>query len=197
MSYTITASPPVLTPSPASITVGGTSGLDSSSQSLAFALSNQGAFTWTATVTTSSGGSWLTLSNSSGSVASGAFAILTLEVNRGAVVPGTYQGQIQLQATTNGQVLTQNIPVTFNVETNRLIANATGVAFSSFPSRSVLTRSVTVSNSWEATGVNWQAQSDQGWLTVTASGTTGTPLVLTASPTGLTAGQYTAHVTIS
>ena len=197
LSVTITMAPPTLTAAPTSITLGGTTGLDTSGQTLTFSIdTNQNAFAWTATPTTSSGGSWLSVGSSSGTVSSTSTSI-TVNANRSLLAAGTYQGQIQLQATVNGSVVTQNVSVTLNVDPNRLVANATGVAFSSFPSRAVLTRSLSVTNTWGATGVHWQTQSDQSWLTATASGTTGSPLVLTADPTTLSPGQYTAHLTIS
>ena len=193
----ITMEAPTLTATPTSLTLGGATGLDTSAQTLTFSVDTyQSVYPWTATVTTSNGGSWLTLSASSGTV-SGSNSTITVNANRSNLAAGSYQGQIQLQTTIGNSVLTQNIPVTLNVDVNQLVANATGVAFSSFPSRSVLTRTLNVTDTWGATGVHWQTQSDQSWLTATSSGTTGTPLVLTANTTGLTPGQYTAHVTIT
>jgi WD40 repeat protein len=61
----------------------------------------------------------------------------------------------------------------------------------------VLTRSIGVLNTWRAPNVTWQAQSNQPWLAVTASGTTGSPLQLTANAGGLADGQYSAQVTVS
>lgn len=193
----ITLVAPIMTVGPTGISLGGTTGLDTSAQTLTFSINtNLNAYAWTATPTTSTGGAWLNLSASTGMV-SGSNVTVTVNANRSLLAAGTYQGQIQLQTTVNGSVLTQNIPVTLNVDPNRLVATATGVAFSSFPSRSVLTRTLNVANTWGVTGVHWQTQSDQSWLTATTSGTTGSPLVLTANPTGMTPGQYTAHLTIT
>jgi hypothetical protein len=83
------------------------------------------------------------------------------------------------------------------VDANRLIVNATGVGLSSFPSRQVLMRTLAVANSWGVPGVNWQASSDQPWLSVTPSGTTSVPLNVTANPTGLAPGQYFANVSVT
>jgi hypothetical protein len=193
----ITMVAPAMTVTPSSINLGGAAGLDVSAQTLTFSINtNRNAYAWTATPTTASGGSWLNLSASSGMV-SGSNSTLSVNASRSQLAAGTYTGQIQLQTTVNGSVLTQNIPVKLNVDPNRLIVNATGVAFSSFPSRAVLTRTLGVANTWGVTGVHWQAQSAQTWLTVTPGGTTGAPLVLTANPTGLAAGQYTAQVVIT
>jgi hypothetical protein len=76
--------------------------------------------------------------------------------------------------------------------------SATGVAFSSFPARQVLSRTLRVFNTREgATGVPWTATESASWLTVTASGVTGDALVLTANASGLPAAQYVADVTVS
>lgn len=197
LTVTITMVAPTVSGAPTSLTLGGATGLDVSAQTVSFSINTgHNAFAWTATTTTSSGGSWLNLSASSGMV-SASNATFSVNASRNLLAAGTYPGQIQLQATVNGSVLTQNIPVTLNVDPNRLVANAIGVAFSSFPSRSVLTRTLNVTNTWGVTGVHWQTQSDQSWLTATTSGTTGSALVLTANPTSLAPGQYTAHLTIT
>jgi hypothetical protein len=87
------------------------------------------------------------------------------------------------------------------VEQNRLLVTSTGVALSKFPSRSVLARTLRVSDTRAEGDVAWNAVDDAAWLTVTNSGTTagedGGALVLTADPTGLAAGQYYAMVDIS
>lgn len=193
----ITVVAPTLTVTPSSIVLGGASGLDVSPQTLTFSINTtKNTYAWAASPTTASGGVWLNLSTTSGTV-SGTSSTISIDASRALLATGTYTGQIHLQTTVNGLLLTQTIPVTLNLDTNRLVVNAAGVAFSSFPSRSVLTRTLNVANTWGVTGVHWQAQSDQTWLTATATGTTGAPLVLTANPSGLVPGQYTAHVTVT
>ena len=197
LAVTVTLNAPTLSLSSQQITLGGVSGLDMSTQPLSFSLNtSQNAFPWTITATTTGGGAWLQASAASGTV-SGTSAAVTINAARAGLASGTYKGQIQVQATVNGMPVSAAIPVTLNVDSNRLLVSAAGVAFSSFPSRQVLTRSLNVSNTWGASGVHWQTQADQSWLSVTASGTTGSPLVLTANPAGLGAGQYTAHVTVT
>ena len=197
LPVTITMLPAAFTASPSQIVLGGASGLDQSAQSLSFSLNtNQNAYAWTITPTTTTGGNWLNVSASSGTV-SGSNATVNINATVGQLAAGSYMGQLALKATINGAVVTQNVPVTLNIEPNRVLVNAIGVAFSSFPSRQVLTRSLSVSDTWGVPGVHWQTQSDQTWLTATTSGTTGAPLTLTASPTGLAPGQYTAHLTVS
>ena len=80
----------------------------------------------------------------------------------------------------------------------KLFLSADGVALSSTPGKSVLTRSIEVDRTTGRAQAAWTASSDQSWLSVTASGTTGGKLTVQADTTGLTADQeYTANVTVS
>jgi hypothetical protein len=92
----------------------------------------------------------------------------------------------------------QVLPVTFNMEANRLVVTASGVGLSSIAGNAVLSRTVQVLSAVGRTDVPWSASSDSAWLSVTASGTTGSNLVLTANISGiaLDATQF-ANVTIT
>jgi hypothetical protein len=189
---------PTLTVSPSTITLGGTDGLSETPQPLQISL-NTGTSTypWTATFTTQAGGAWLTSDTAAGTVGS-AGATVNLSANYAAVAAGTYTGSVQVQATVNGAVITQTIPVTLNKEQDWLYVSADGVAFSQFPSRSTLTRTLQVTSSEGLSDIPWTASSDQSWLSVTPSGTTGGSLILTANPAGLASDQeYIANVTIT
>ena len=153
-------------------------------------------FPWTATLTTSSGGNWLTADVTSGMV-SDAGAVIVVNADRASMPRGEYQGQLQVTANINGGLVHASNPVTLRVEDDRLVVESNGVAFSSFPSRSVLQRTLRVTDSWRLRTVAWQASADQSWLTVTPGGTTDGNLALTANPAGLADGQYTATVTIT
>jgi sugar lactone lactonase YvrE len=114
------------------------------------------------------------------------------------VSPGSYTGAVRVQTTVKGVVISQSVPITLNKEGHWLYVSAQGAAFSSFPSRSVLTRTLQVTSSQNRTDVPWTATSDQSWMSVTASGLTGGSLILTANPAGLQADQeYIANLTIS
>src|SRR5262249_27142984 len=66
------------------------------------------------------------------------------------------------------------------------------------PARSVLTRKVKIFSSTGRTDTPWSASSDQSWLAVTASGTTGGTITLTANPSGLAQNQvHFATVSVS
>lgn len=189
---------PTLQVSPASIVLGGTDGLSQAPQNFAITL-NTGANTylWSASVSTVTGGSWLSLGTTSGDVGTSPVNV-TADADYAAVSPGSYTGSIQIQAVVKGMTVTQTVPVVLNKEGDWLYVSADGVAFSNFPSRTVLTRTLAVTSSQGLTNIPWSAKSDQSWLSVTSSGTTGGSLTLTANPVGLTPDQeYIAHVTIS
>jgi hypothetical protein len=192
---TVNMSAPILTTSLSAIALGGDSGLETAPVPLAFSLgTGTNAYPWTLTATTTSGGNWLTVSSASGTVAS---ANVTVDVDADfQLATGTYTGQIELRATVNGVVLTRTLQVTLRIEGPRLLVTDTGVAFSSFPTRQVLTRALEVRDTRDETGIPWQATSSAAWLQTTLTGDTGDPLVLTADASALAVGQYFADVTV-
>jgi hypothetical protein len=79
-----------------------------------------------------------------------------------------------------------------------LMVSSLGVALSSFPGRSTLTRTLDVRASQMRTDITWTATADQSWLSVTPGGMSGGSLTLTANPSGLAADQlYIANVKVS
>jgi hypothetical protein len=181
----------------ASVLVGGAAGLDVAAVPLGFSLNTaQKAHPWTVELATDTGGSWLRTNVANGLVDAGGTTI-NISADRSQLAPGVYSGTLTLRATINGQVLTRLLLVRLNHDSNRLVVSAAGVAFSSFPSREVLTRSLKVFNAWDVAATRWNATSDQSWLSVTPSGTSADTLVLNADAGALAPGQYFATVTIS
>jgi len=77
-----------------------------------------------------------------------------------------------------------------------LSVSTLGVALSSVPGRSIVSRTLAVTAS-RGTAVAWTAEADQPWLRVTPSGTTADTLTVTAEPTGLAADhQYLGAVVV-
>ena len=185
-AFSVTVTAPTLMVTQGSLLLGGTDGLSTATpQPLNFAVSTgTAAHPFAVTFTTTSGGNWLSANLTSGTVAS-AGAAIQVSGNRTGMVGGTYTGQVKLAVTVGTLVLTQSVPVTFNVEANRIVVGASGVGFLSASSGSVLTRTVTAFSPTGSTTTPWQAASDQSWLTVTPSGVTGGAITLTAVPTGL------------
>jgi hypothetical protein len=205
VTVTTTVLAPTLTVGATDFTLGGDDGLSATTLPLTFSLSSGTTnhtfanHTFTITPTTDSGGDWLRPSVTAGAIgATGA----TLDINavRGSLVGATYTGQLSLNVTVKNVVLSQLLPVTYNIEASRIVVGAAGVGLSSSPApaRSVLTRAVPVFSSIGRNDVPWQASSDQSWLDVTASGSTGQSITLTADPSGLAADQtHFATVTVT
>ncbi len=183
-----------------SILLGGEEGVSLEPQVLNLALDTDSvAHPFVVQVSTDSGGSWLQPSVTSGSL-NGSGASVSINAVPASLAGGTYTGQLVVSVTVRDLVLTETLPVTFNLEANRLVVGTSGVMLSSSPSpaRSVLTRSVTVHSSIDRANVPWSASSNQSWLTVTASGVTGEQIALSADPTGLSADTtHFATVTIT
>ena len=91
-------------------------------QSIAILNTGQGAMNWTATAQTLTGSNWLSLSQSSGTVARPFldFSSVDVIVNAGTLSAGNYFGQIQVRASGAG-----NSPQTVSVILNVLPLNST------------------------------------------------------------------------
>ncbi len=126
-----------------------------------------------------------------------------------AIGAGTHTGTITVRACMNSancstgelagspQVVSVTYTVGALVRRHALVASQTGVGLAALPSRSVLTRTVAVSDSL-GHAVPWSAVSNQTWLSVTSTGVTPGDLVVTASPVGLAADQtHFATVTVT
>lgn len=198
IAVNVTVSNPSFSLAPSPIVIGGNDGLTPGTQTLEISLgTGSNAYPWSATVQTTTGGSWLHIGSSSGAVG-GSGTSISVDGDYASISPGSYSGTVQIQATVKGVILTQSVPVTLNKEGHWLYVSSQGAAFSRFPSRSVLTRTLQISSSQNRTDVPWAATSDQSWLSVTASGVTGGALVLTANPGGLQADrEYIANVSIA
>lgn len=196
--FDVTVQAPVLAVTQAAVMLGGDDGRSAPTATLAFSVSAGAAIhPYTITPTTTSGGAWLAASAASGDVGA-AGAEVTLTGDRAVSGSGTFAGQVRVSVTVKDLVLTKDVPVTLNLEEHRIAAAAGGVGFSSTPGRSVLTRTLTVSDTLGRTDVPWVASADQPWLTVTPSGQTGQGLTLTADPSGLvTETTHFATVTVS
>jgi hypothetical protein len=200
VTYTVTEKSPVLTADQASLVLGGADGLGATSQPLSFRLATvTGRCDYTVTLATSAGGTWLHASAAVGTIGPGSgSATLQVSADTAGLAPGSYAGSVQLDCVVRGVPLSKAIPVTFNVESSRLLLGATGVGLTSAPTRSVLARDVVVRSAEGRASIPWQASSDQPWLSVTASGLVGEVIHLVADPTGLPDGATTfATVTVT
>jgi hypothetical protein len=141
-------------------------------------------------------GNWLALDKRSGATSGVADQILLSPLRTG-LQPGTYAKSLAFTVVVNGDTLNATVPVTFNLDTHRLIASENGVGFTSTPSFSRLTHTIKVNSNFSLP-VAWTASSSDPWLTVTPSGQGGGNLQLTANANGLPSDQLaTATITIS
>jgi hypothetical protein len=199
LAFTLTVTAPSLSVTEAAYAFGGDDGLAAlTALGVHFSLSTgRASYPFSVTLTTDSGGNWLTVDHSSGSVGAGGTSV-NLSVNPATLPGGTYTGEIHVATNVNGMNFDEARPVTLNIEANRIVVSASGVGLSKIAGRSVLTRTVKVLSAIGRTDTPWSATSDSSWLTVTPSGVTGGDLVLAADPTSAPADttQF-ANVTIT
>jgi hypothetical protein len=193
VTFTVDPPAPVLTVSPTSLSFSGTAG-GSSPAAKAIDVSNTGGGTlsWTA----SENVSWLSLSPTSGTNA----GTITVTPSISGLAAGTYTTNITVTATgASGSPAT--IPVTFTVDPSvsppSLSVSPASVSFSATQGgASPAAKTLTVSNTGGGT-MSWTAAADVLWLGVApASGTNNGTVTLTPNTAGLSAGTYTATVTI-
>lgn len=193
LPVSLTLSRPTLTVTPAEIVLGGPVGRTFDQLPVNISL-NTGTTAHPWSVSTPP--SWLQLNQTSGTVQATPASLL-LEPVRDGVDPGTLTTPLTFTATVNGDTVTKVVPVSFNLDTHRLLASETGVAFTSTPTWTRLTRTLKVRSSF-GLPVAWTATSTQPWLTATASGISGDNLVLSADPSSLMADQlYEASITLT
>jgi hypothetical protein len=148
---------------------------------------------------------WLPTPAVSGGGGSGT---VTVGVSVGGLAPGTYTTSFMVGiARSDGTPLGyRDATVTLVVHPapqpvpagTQLLVGAEGVALTSTPGLSRLSRTLTVGTSRGGPAVAWTATASQGWLHVTAAGAAGDPLVLTANPAGLaTDAVHEALVTVA
>jgi len=107
---------------------------------------------------------------------------------------GTTTTTLTATATVNGDTISVPINVTVNRDQRKLLFSEAGVAFSSTPSWSRLTRTVSVKDNFGLPS-NWTVSTNQPWLTATKLGN---QVTLTANPAALPADVISyATVTLS
>jgi Malectin domain/Viral BACON domain len=184
------AAPPTLSVVTTTLTFGATvGGANPATQTAAVSNSGTGTLNWTA----SGNQTWLTVSPGSGTNA----GTLTIGAVTGSLTVGSYSGAV----TVTGGGSTQTVPITFNVTaapTPVLTLAATALSFSAISGgANPATQTVNVSNTGGGT-LNWNASSNQTWLTVSpVSGTNAGTLTLGAAIGSLAAGTYSGSVTVS
>lgn len=177
---------PTISMSATSVVLGGTDGMGPFTGDLSFTLNTgSNAYPFTVSLSDSVSPTWLQSTATSGTVSAMAPATLTLRADLPSLQPAIYLVTTRVSVTVKDRVITTAVPVTLNWQSHRLFVPHNGIALSSFPSRSVLSRTLNVLSSRARSDIAWTAQSDRAWLTVTPSGVTGGSLQLTADPSAL------------
>ncbi len=197
LAYSVNITNPTLSGIPSSILLGGEDGLSTGAHDVSFSINTGSAsHPYTISLITDDGKPWLKTSKANGTT-SATEQTIKLSADTAGITSGTFTGKATIQAKVGTLTLSKEVAVKLNKEANRIVVSATGVAFSSLPNRSSLTRDLKVLSSIDRTDVPWTAKSDQTWLTVTASGVTGGSLKLTANPSNLATDHvYFATVTV-
>jgi len=140
VNVTMTLTKATLTANPAGVTLGGSNGRDFSGVPVQLSL-NTGAnsFAWTSTPSAS----FIQRSPVSGSTAATPLTV-TLAPNASGLTGGTHNGSVNFTLQVNGDTVSNNLPVTFNLEAHKLLVDGNGVAFANTPGISKLTRTVQV-----------------------------------------------------
>jgi len=188
----------IITPSlyvnPTSLAFGRSNGgLDANGKTVTLSLNTAtNAYGWTANVSDP----WIQVMPVSGTVSSTPFPV-TVRIDPTGLAEGTYSGTVTFTAQVNGLTVNSILPVQLQLDTHRIVVSDVGVALTSTPTLSRLTRALKVRSSRGA-DVSWTAASSQSWLGVTSSGTTSDDLLLTADPAGLAADTvHYASVTVT
>jgi len=192
VTFNITSAP-TLSVTPSMLTFAGqTGGSNPGSQSLMVSGSPGSlSFTATAAVTTPPGGSWLSVTPTSGSTP----ATLTVSANISGLSTGSYSGTVTVSATGATPV---TIPVTLTLSTQpQFTATPTSVSFT-YTVGGTLPAAQNVMLGSTGSAISFTAAGAMPWVGVTPTiGTTPATLSITANPAGLAPGSYSSMVTVT
>jgi archaellin len=122
----------------------------------------------------------------------------TITLQAAGMPPGRHEGRVEVTATIKGYIMRKSFDLIVKQEERKLLADYYGIAFSDFPSKSVLARSIMIRANSPGESFSWKASSNQSWLSVSSEGLTGESLQITADPSSLLADQFhEAVVTIA
>jgi Viral BACON domain len=184
--------PPRLVVSPSSLTFSYQQGGTVPSSQTVSVTSSSSAIDFTDSV--ASGGSWLSVSPSSGRTPSS----LGVSVSPGSLAAGTYSGSVQVSAGTGSVTIPVTLTVT-STSTTRLVVSPTSLAFGYQQGGTVpSSQSISVTSS-SSTAISFtDSTSGASWLSVSrTSGSTPSSIVVSVNPGSLAAGTYNASVQVS
>jgi len=164
-------------------------------QALTISKSGLGTLTWTAT----SNSAWLTL-NSATSASGSNLGSVNVGVNPSGLTVGAHSGVITIIGA-GAANSPQTVTVTFDITaapTPTIGLSATALSFSAVQGGSnPANKTITISNSGNGT-LTWTATESSNWLNLSpASGTGNSTITVSIVTTGMTAGTYSAPITIA
>jgi uncharacterized protein (TIGR03437 family) len=165
-----------------------------------------GSLSFTANASTTSGGSWLSISPANGTATPSSPASLTITATPGSIAPGTYSGTI----TVIGAGSTVNVAVTLSVSapTSIILVSQSGLSFTSVAQGGVpLPQNFGILNTGQGS-MSWTATtatlSGGDWLQISpSSGTVQRPyldvslVTVSIDPSTLAAGTYYGRIQVS
>jgi uncharacterized protein (TIGR03437 family) len=183
-----------------------TQGIGALTQQLHVSNTGGGSLSFTANVTTSSGGSWLTISPANGTATPSSPASLTVTATPGSLAPGTYSGTV----TITGAGSTINVPVTLSVSapTAVILVSQSALSFTAVAQGGVpLPQNFGILNTGQGP-MSWTAAattiSGGNWLQISpSSGTVLRPYLdvslvkVSINPSTLAAGTYYGRIQVS
>lgn len=170
-------------------------GVPPAAQTLTLSNGGTGTATWTA----SSNSTWLTL-NGTSSVAGSNLGSITVAVNPNGLAVGSRSSIITIVGPGSGNS-PQTVTVTFDITaapTPTIGLSATSLSLTATQGGSnPAAKTISISNSGSGT-LNWTATENTSWLSLSpASGTGAGTLSISVATAGLTAGTYSAPITIA
>lgn len=166
---------PAVISGPDAIDLGSITGHDLSAKALTLSLNtDSGEYPWSVKGVPD----WMTISSTSGTISK---APLTLSLTPSGYSAEKKSAQLIFSVAVNGTNITKSVNIVSNIGVKKLLASEVGVAFTSIPGWSILSRTIKISDNF-GLPTNWAAKSNQPWLRVSQSGYS---LTLTADPATL------------
>ncbi len=209
VSFVVTAATPgLLAVSNQSLSLAVTQGASPVSLSLTVSNQGSGSIPFTASAATTTGGNWLSMPPTSGSLTPTTNQVLTITVAPGALGVGTYNGVITIASASTGQTLTVPVTLAISAPNASILLSQSGLTFTAVAQGGApLSQSFGILNQGQGS-MNWTAQpatlSGPGWLSIDqTSGTVATPLTsvsmvnVSINQSGLSAGTYYGQIIIN
>src|SRR5258708_1801848 len=171
-------------------------------QPIAIANHSGVAQTFTASATTQTGGNWLSVSPTSGTVGPFSSGSVMAIVDPSTLAPGTYTGAITITTSPSGQRLDIAVVTTVGSSQPQIQLSSSGFRFQTVSGGAApAPQTITVLNSGAGT-LNFTVSTTQGWLVATptsgsANASSAATVTVSINPAGLAPGDYYGQVQIS